>query len=145
MTHMSVAQARAYATAAGGTVRAVEDLDDGSYEMTIDYPDGIPVYVVGVDCTGAGEAKLCTEFQTSAWFVFDDAAEALTMEHTLDILWLSDKQIENAVKVWRYEFVSGMTEAHLKQTFSTFLETVWAAMDIVYPRSPDSVGKSASG
>lgn len=137
LSHMTVAQARSFAEAAGGTVRAVEDLEDGDYEMTIDYPDGIPVYVRGYSCSGAGEAKRCSEFESSVYFGFDNEAEALAAEHAMDIVWLSDKQIEDQLKVWRYEFVAGSTAAHLRATFRTFLETVWAAQDIVDPVSPD--------
>lgn len=137
LSHMTVAQARSFAEAAGGTVRQVEDLDDGDYEMTIDYPDGIPVYVRGANCTGAGEAKRCSEFESSAYFGFDSEAEALAAEHAMDIIWLSDKQIDDQLKVWRYEFVAGATAAHLSATFRTFLETVWAAQEIVDPVSPD--------
>tara|TARA_R110002051_G_scaffold25276_1_gene61788 strand:+ start:102 stop:644 length:543 start_codon:yes stop_codon:yes gene_type:complete len=138
LSTMSVAQARGYAEASGGTVRQVEDLEDGTYEMTIDYPGEIPVYLLGFDCAAAGEAKRCSEFQLFAYFGFDTEAEARAMEHTLDINWLSDLQVGLQLQVWRYALVAGSTDRHLIVTFQTFVDAVRAAIDIVYTVAPDS-------
>ena len=138
LSTMSVAQARGYAAASGGTVRNVEDLEDGTYEMTIDYPGEIPVYLLGFDCTAAGEAKRCDSFQLTAYFGFDTEAEARVMEHSLDIAWIADSQVGRQLQVWRYELVAGSTDRHLIVTFQTFVDAVRAAIDIVYPVAPDS-------
>tara|TARA_R110000764_G_C10768792_1_gene354595 strand:- start:28 stop:570 length:543 start_codon:yes stop_codon:yes gene_type:complete len=137
LSTMSVAQARGYAGSSGGTVRKVEDLDDGTYEMTIDYPDEIPVYLTGYECAGAGEAKKCSAFMLTSYFGFDTEAEARAMEHRLDINWLSDSQIGLQLQVWRYEFVDGSTDHHMAATFETFVDCVRAAINIVYPETPD--------
>lgn len=135
---MSVADARALVAESGGVVRSVEDTDTGDYVMTIDYPDGLPVYLDGTSCRGAGEAKRCKEFQLSAYFAFDTEAEALAQEHAVDIVWLADKQIGVELLVWRMGFVGGVTRTHMLNTFLTFVETVWAAHAIVYPPSPEA-------
>ena len=135
---MSVAEARILAVESGGVVRLVEDTETGEYTMTIDYPDGLPVFLDGISCRGAGEAKRCEEFQLSAYFAFDTDAEALAQEHAVDIVWLTDKQIGNELMVWRMGFVDGINRAHMLKTFLVFVETVWAAHAIVYPQAPDT-------
>ncbi len=140
---MSVAEARALAAESGGVVRSVEDTDTGEYVMAIAYPDELPVTLKGLGCRGAGEAKRCEEFQFSAYFAFDTEAEAAAQEHALDVIWLADKRYDNELMVWRMGFVGGTTRTHMLKTFIVFVETVWAAQAIVYPRTPDVEGASA--
>lgn len=135
---MSVADARALVMESGGVVRSIEDTDTGDYVMTIDYPDGLPVYLDGISCRGAGEAKRCKEFQISAYFAFGTEAEALAQEHAVDIVWLADKQIGNELMVWRMGFVGGVTRTHMLNTFLTFVDTVWATHAVIYPQSADA-------
>lgn len=140
---MSVGMARELAVESGGKVVEVEDLDDGTYEMKIHYPDEAPVYLRGYECRGVGDAKRCEDFKLSAWFGLDSEAEALAMEHTVDIVWLSDMQDGDELRIWRYEFVSGATRERLLKTFRTFVDTMWAAYDIIYPKSPDAGAQKA--
>lgn len=138
LTAVTVAQVRAYVAASGGTVEKVEDTDDGAFEMKAVYPGKAPVYIEGFECRGVGEEKRCRELQLYAYFLFDTEAEARAKEHEVDVLWLSDLQIGHELKIWRYEVVYGATATHLQDVFATFLSALWAAYDIIYPKSPDA-------
>lgn len=145
LTTVTLAQTRAFVTASGGVVEKVDDTDDGGFQMKAVYPDKIPVFIDGSVCRGVGEEKRCRELQLSAYFAFDTEAEADRMEHELDITWLSDVRIGSEVQIWRYEFIYGTTRTHLEAVFRTFIDCLWAAHDIVYPKTTDAPGASASG
>jgi hypothetical protein len=133
ITTLSVAEARALAVETGGVPGEVEHLEDNEYTFEIAYPDGLFVQVEGWSCTGADDAKRCAELMMYVLFEFGGEAEALAMEHELNIVWLSDMAIGAKLKVWRMDYLAGMTRGRMRGQFETFLNTVNAARDIAFP------------
>ncbi|HYC97439.1 hypothetical protein [Brevundimonas sp.] len=137
LTTLGIAEVRALATETGGVPGEVEHLDNNEYQIEIAYPDGLFVQFEGWSCTGEGEAKRCAEFMMHVNFELDSEAEALAMEHEVNIVWLSDMAIGNRLKVWRMDYLAGMTRGRMRGMFETFLSTVGTARDIAFPAKGD--------
>ena len=133
LTTLSVAEVRALAVETGGAPGEVEHTKDDEYRIEVTYPDGLYVQFEGWSCTGGGEAKRCAELMMNVDFEFDSEAEALAREHEVNIVWLSDMATGNRLKVWRMDYLAGMTRGRVRGMFDTFLMTVGAARDIVFP------------
>lgn len=133
VTSLGLADVRALAVETGGTPGEVEYLADNEYRMEIAYPDGMFVQFEGWSCTGEGEARRCPEFMMYVLFDLDSEAEALTKEHEVSTAWLSDLAVGNTLKVWRMDYLAGMTQTRLRGMFVTFLDAANAARDIVFP------------
>lgn len=146
VTTLGLAEVRALAVETGGTPGEVEHLEDNEYRMEILYPDDLWVHFEGWNCTGDGEAKRCAEFVLSVWFELDSEAEALAKEHEISIAWLSDVAVGNELKVWRMDYLSGMTRGRMRGMFETFLEAVGVAREMAFPakEAPGAGGKTAA-
>ena len=73
-------------------------------------------------------------------FEFDSEAEALAMEHEVNIVWLSDMATGNRLKVWRMDYLAGMTRGRTRGMVETFLDAVGAARDIAFPAKDGATG-----
>ncbi|HYC69367.1 hypothetical protein [Brevundimonas sp.] len=140
LTTLSVAEVRALGVETGGAPGEVEHLDNNEYRLQIVYPDGPPVYFEGWSCTGEGEAKRCAEFEMHVWFEFDSEAEAQAKEHEIGVVWLSDMAIGSDLKVWRMDYLAGMTRGRMRGVFETFLDTVDVARDVAFPAKEGATG-----
>ena len=133
ITTLGPAEVRALAIETGGAPGKVTHMDNNEYRLEIGYPDGMFVQFEGWSCTGAGEAKRCAEFMMYVWFELDSEAEALAKEHEVSTAWLSDAAIGSDLKVWRMDYLTGMTRGRMRTMMETFLVTVGVARDIVFP------------
>lgn len=133
VTTLGIPEVRALVLETGGTPGEVEHKADNEYRMEIAYPDGLYVHFEGWSCTGDGEAKRCGEFLMYVWFELDSEAEARAMEHEVNVVWLSDEAVGSDLKVWRMDYLDGMTRGRVRGMFDTFLLTVGVARDIVFP------------
>lgn len=143
VTALSIPEVRALAVETGGVPGEVEHLEDNEYRMEIAYPDGLYVQFEGWSCTGDGEAKRCAEYLMYVWFELGSEAEALAKEHEVNIAWLSDMAIGTELKVWRMDYLAGMTRGRLRGLFVTFLDTVGVAREVVFPAKEEE--KAAKG
>lgn len=146
VTTLGLAEVRALAVETGGAPGEVEHLEDHEYRMEIVYPDGLYVQFEGWSCTGEGEAKRCGEFLMYVLFELDSEAEARAREHEITTAFLSDVAIGNMLKVWRMDYLEGMTRGRLRGVFETFLDTVGVARDIAFPpkEEPGAGGKTGA-
>lgn len=133
VTTLGIADIRALAVETGGAPGKVEHLDNNEYRIEIAYPDGLTVQVEGWTCSGAKEDKQCAELMMYVWFELDSEAEARAKEHEVNIVWLSDMAIGPNLKVWRMDYLAGMTHGRMRGMIETFLNTVDAARAIVFP------------
>ncbi|MDI6623721.1 MAG: hypothetical protein QME55_03245, partial [Brevundimonas sp.] len=145
VTALGIPEVRAMAIETGGVPTEVEHLDDNEYRMEIAYPDGLYVQFEGWRCTGAGEDKRCAEFMMYVWFELDSEAEALAKEHEVNIAWLADIAIGSELKVWRMDYLEGMTRDRVRGMFDTFLHTVAVARDVVFPAKGEEKGAAKGG
>ena len=130
---LSVAELRALAVETGGAPGKAEHLADNEYRVEIAYPDGLYVQFEGWTCTGAGDAKRCREFLMYVRFELGSEAEARAREHEVSTAWLSDAAIGSDLKVWRMDYIPGMTRGRMRTMIETFLEAVDVAREIVFP------------
>ena len=140
LTTLSVAEVRALAVETGGAPGELEHTADDEYRLEATYPDGLYVQFEGWSCTGGGEAKRCTELVMNVEFEFDSEAEALAMEHEVNIVWLSDMATGNRLKVWRMDYLAGMTRGRMRGMVETFLDAVGAARNIAFPAKDGATG-----
>jgi len=133
ITTLSIAEVRALAVETGGAPGKAEHLADNEYRVEIAYPDGLYVQFEGWSCTGAGDAKRCGEFMMYVWFELGSEAVARAKEHEISTAWLSDAAIGTTVKVWRMDYLAGMTRGRMRTMIETFLNAVDAARAIVFP------------
>jgi len=145
VTTLSVPEVRALAVETGGAPGEVEHLDDNEYRMEIVYPDGLYVHFEGWSCTGAGEAKRCAEFLMYVLFELDSEAEARAKEHEISTAWLSDVAIGNSLKVWRMDYLAGMTRGRLRGVFETFLDAVGVTRDLAFPPKDEAGAGGTTG
>lgn len=145
MTTVGLAEVRALAVETGGTPGEVEHLDDNEYRMEILYPDGLYVQFEGWSCTGEAEAKRCAEFLMYVLFELDSEAEARAKEHEISTVYLSDVAIGTMLKVWRMDYVEGMSRGRLRGVFETFLSTVGVARDIAFPAKDEEKAGAKGG
>ena len=130
---LGLPEVRALAVETGGVPGEVEHLADNEYRMEIAYPDGLYLQFEGWNCIGDGEAKRCAEFLMYVWFELGSEAEALAKEHEVNIAWLSDSAFGTELKVWRMDYLAGMTRGRLRGLFDTFVHTANLARDVVFP------------
>lgn len=141
---LSIAEVRALAVETGGAASKVEHLDNNEYRVEIAYPDGLYVQFEGWSCTGAGDAKRCPEFMMYVWFELGSEAEALAKEHEISTAWLSDAAIGSDLKVWRMDYLAGMTRGRMRTMIETFLNAVDVARAIVFPPKEGRSARSGS-
>jgi hypothetical protein len=133
ITTLGIAEVRALAVETGGAPGKVEHLENNEYRMEIAYPDGLFVQFEGWACEGDGDAKRCAEFMLYVRFALGSEAEARQREHEVSTAWLSDAAIGTDLKVWRMDYIAGMTRGRMRGMFETFLDTIGVARDIVFP------------
>lgn len=144
LTALGIPEVRALAIESGGAPGEVEHLENNEYRLEIAYPDGLYVQFEGWSCSGAGEAKRCAELIMYVWFDLESEAEALEKEHQVDIAWLSDVAVGSDLKVWRMDYLAGMTHGRVRGMFETFVSTVSHARDMVFPpKDADAAGGKA--
>ncbi|MBI2261272.1 MAG: hypothetical protein HYU62_06365 [Caulobacterales bacterium] len=144
VTTLSIPEVRALVVETGGAPGEVEHTKDDEYRIEATYPDGLYIQFEGWSCTGEGEAKRCAELMMNVDFEFDSEAEALAMEHEVNIVWLSDMATGNRLKVWRMDYLAGMTRGRMRGMVETFLDAVGAARDIAFP-AKDGATAAAKG
>jgi hypothetical protein len=140
---VSIADAPAIAADAGCEVERVKESDNNGFTVEMSCPGDRHPWLTTLNCTGDGDARVCTEYEIGIAFRARSAAQARRLVPKLQFKYIGAVADDDVLTFTRMDFTrGGVTRGHVAESLKVVLEM--SAADIEPAIWPEPAAKPAA-